>query len=45
VLLNTYEAVWYMGTALAFVAGSAVSCPAWIARVSGFFGAVLFFTF
>src|SRR5208283_939995 len=45
VLLNMYEAVWYMGTALAFVAGSAVSCPAWIARVSSFFGVVYFSPF
>jgi hypothetical protein len=34
-----------MGTALAFVAGSAVSCPAWSARVSSFFGAILFSPF
>ena len=36
VLWKTYDAVWYMGTALAPVAGSGFSCPAWTAIVSSF---------
>lgn len=36
VLLKTYEVVWYMGTALAPVVGSDVSCPACSASVFNF---------
>src|SRR3990170_4204263 len=42
VLLKTYDVVLYIGTALAPVAGSEVSCPACRAKVSNFLFVILF---